>query len=135
MNASDPQALLRVGNREPHGGQSDMFTQVLNSVDQACRKRALIAAGCPLEIPLNHHHFVEFNLDADPAMAAVCRSQQGKCPAWVSWEIQGPSLQSRAGQLEGARPEQSAQLTGPCSSANAWVTGDPPGAQQLARAP
>lgn len=85
MNASDPQALLRVGNREPHGGQSDMFTQVLNSeemVDQACRKRALIAAGCPLEIPLNHHHFVEFNLDADPAMAAVCRSQDwtGKVP-------------------------------------------------------
>ena len=98
----------------------------------------LIGASCPLAIPLNHHYFLEFNLDADPAMAAVCRSQDltgDSCPAWVSWEIQGPSLPARAWQLEGAQPAQSAQPTGPCSSTNTWVTGDPPGAQQLARAP
>lgn len=88
----------------------------------------LIGAGCLLAIPLNHHYFAEFNLDADPPMAAVCRSQDwtgDSCPAWVSWEIQGPSLPARAGQLEGVQPAQSAQPTGPCSSTNARVTGDP----------
>ena len=41
MNASDSKPLPRVDDREPHGGQFDMFTEVLNSeeiVDQACRK-------------------------------------------------------------------------------------------------
>lgn len=44
MNASDPQPLPRVGDKDPCGGQFDMFTEVLNSkemVDQACRKRNL----------------------------------------------------------------------------------------------